>query len=298
MTGASIVGTHGGTAWFTGAVDERLENNRNLWNEYALLHEDSEFYGLAAFLEDAERIEIRDFEREAVGDVAGKSLLHLQCHFGMDTLSWARLGARVTGVDFSPRAIEIAQRVAADAGIRGARFVCANVLELDSVLDERFDVVYTSRGVLIWLPDLTRWAQVVARSLKPDGIFYIHEGHPMATVWDDEAPVSEGPRLRYPYFESDRPFTWSTEGEGTYAVPDATIQTPVSYEWAHSIGEIVTSLVDAGLEIEFLHEFDHAFWQAFPYLVEGDDGLFRLPADAQGSIPLSFELKARKPAAG
>src|SRR5918992_1340625 len=160
--------------------------NRALWDEWTEIHVGSDFYDVAGFK--AGRINPRDYEIDEVGDVLGKKLLHLQCHFGIDTLSWARLGAIPTGVDYSERAVALARSVAGELGL-DARFVLSNVYDLPGVLDERFEVVYTSRGVIGWLPDLDRWAQVIAHLLEPGGIFYMTEGHPILWTLDDDAGV-------------------------------------------------------------------------------------------------------------
>jgi SAM-dependent methyltransferase len=201
----------------------------------------------------------------------------------------------VTGVDFSERAIALARSLAAETGL-DARFVQSDVLELDRVLDGDFEVVFTSFGVLWWLPDLTRWARVVARFVRPGGTFYLAELHPFAQVLDDGG-VTE-PRLRYPYFPSPEPMAFPTYG--SYADPDAKVEQPVEYGWSHSIGEIITVLAEAGLRIEFLHEFPFTVFRATPFLVGSDDrdgpGSWRLPEPWDGKLPLIFSLKATKPA--
>ena len=161
-------------------MDARLAVNRQNWNERVPVHAASDFYGVDRFKAGA--ISLNDVEREEVGPVAGKSLLHLQCHFGMDTMSWSRLGARATGVDFSNAAIELARGLNAELGL-DTRFICSNVYDLPEALDEQFDVVYTASGVLVWLPDLTAWAEVAARFLKPGGTFYLFEGHPLCHIF-------------------------------------------------------------------------------------------------------------------
>ncbi len=263
--------------------------NRALWDEWADLHIASAFYDLESFKRGG--IRLRAFEVHEVGPVSGRSLLHLQCHFGIDTLSWARLGARVTGVDFSPRAVALAQSLAAELRLP-ARFICADVLELPAILDERFAIVYTSRGILSWLPDLSRWAQVVARSLQPGGVFYITEAHPIIQVWDDDEGIA-GLRFRYPYFASSNPVVVPTHG--SYADRDAHVVQPVSYQWAHDLGEIVTALTSSGLRIEFLHEFPFIFYQALPFLEQHEDRTWWLPSGWRGELPLSFSLRATKP---
>lgn len=228
---------------------------------------------------------------EEIGAVEGKELLHLQCHFGLDTLCWARLGARATGADFSSAAIEQARKLAADVGL-DARFVCSDLYELPDLLTEEFDIVYTSRGVLGWLPDIDRWARVVARFVRPGGFFYITEIHPVALVFDDDDGVTEL-RLRYPYFSQADPLVVKTEG--SYADRTAKVVQSVSYSWNHGLGEIVTALANAGLRVAFLHELPFCEWPV-PFLQAQADGTHRLPPEHDGHLPLFFSLKASKPA--
>jgi SAM-dependent methyltransferase len=272
-------------------MNEYMAANKALWDEWTAIHERSEFYALDAWK--AGKRPLLRFVVSEVGDVAGKDLLHLQCHFGLDTLSWARLGARVTGVDFSERAIELAGSLAAELGL-DATFLRSNVLELDRALDGEFDVVFTSFGVLCWLDDLERWASVVTRFLRPGGMLYLAEFHPFAETMDD-VDVTE-PVLRYPYFPSPEPLAFPVQG--SYADPDAKVEQPFEYAWSHSLGEIVTALADAGLRIEFLHEQPFTLYKAMPYLVESDDdhSTWRLPEPYDGKLPLMFSLKASKPA--
>jgi SAM-dependent methyltransferase len=267
-----------------------LAANRRLWNEWTAINAASAFYDVESFK--AGGVRLRAYELEEIGDVRGKELLHLQCHFGMDTLSWARLGARVTGADFSPAAVDRARRLAAELGLQ-ARFVCAELSELPVVLEGQFDVVYTSRGVLGWLPDLDRWAQVVAHFLRPGGIFYITEVHPVAQVWDDGPEVTPGQlRLHYPYW--GRPEPLALPVQGSYADPGAHVEQPVEYGWPHSLGEIISALAGTGLRIDFLHEQPFVEWPV-PYLERHDDGRWRLPPGSPGELPFFFSLRARKP---
>jgi SAM-dependent methyltransferase len=267
-------------------MDDYLAATRALWDEWTAIHETSSFYDVEGFKAGGSRL--RAYEVDEVGDVAGKSLLHLQCHFGIDTLSWARLGARVTGADFSEPAIELARSLAGELGLE-ATFVSSDLYDLPAVLDGRFDVVYTSRGVLGWLPDLERWAAVVAKFLRPGGLFYITEIHPVAQVFADEP----GLRLGYPYFPRREPLAIPVQG--SYADPTAEVRQPVEYGWVHSMGEIVSALAGVGLRIEFLHEFPFVDWPV-PYLVRhDDDGTWRLPPDAGGELPLFFSLRATRP---
>ena len=285
-------------AWDAFGMDESdareyLASNRALWDEWTGVHIPSEFYDVAGWKAGRERM--RAFVLEELGDVSGRDLLHLQCHFGQDTLTLARRGARVTGADFSERAIAAARELATEVGLEGvSRFVCSDVLALPAVLSGDFDVVFTTFGVLGWLPDLARWAQVVAHFLRPEGFLYVADAHPFAQVYDDEADEL---RLRYPYWESAEPIV--SEVWGSYADPDAPVQHRVEYAWAHSMGEIVTVLAEAGLRIEFMHEFPFAVWKMLPFMVErptSDGGTdWRLPDNQEQLLPLTFSLKASKP---
>jgi SAM-dependent methyltransferase len=266
--------------------------NQQLWDAWTAVHAKGDFYDLAGFREGGVRL--RDEEVEAVGDVRGRTLLHLQCHFGIDTLSWARLGARVTGVDFSPAAIRLAREIAADIGIGDARFIESNVYELPDRLEGEFDVVYTSRGVLGWLPDIRDWARVVAHFLAPGGTFFITEAHPVFNAFQDEGVAPGELRLIYPYWEHRDPLVFDVKG--SYADPDADFGEQKLHGWDHGLGEIVTALIDAGLRIESLEEHPFLYWAA-DFLVESEPGgeRFILPP-GPGELPLSFSLRATKPA--
>jgi SAM-dependent methyltransferase len=265
-----------------------LEGNRDVWDAWTRVHERSAFYDLEGFKRGGVRL--RDYEVAEIGAVAGKDLLHVQCHFGIDTLSWARLGARVTGADFSERGIELARSVAAEIGI-DARFVVSNVYDLPANLDGDFDIVYTSRGVLGWLPDVRGWAKVVAHFIRPGGIFYITEVHPVIQAFETEGVAPGELRLRYPYWEHREPLTF--EVHGSYADPTADVHDMKEYGWNHSLGEVATALIDAGLRIESIREYPFVDW-AMDVLVQSHDGRYRLPGELDGRLPLFFSIKASK----
>ena len=273
-----------------GAVDPIRANNA-LWDDWTAVHERSAFYDLEGFK--AGGIRLAAHEIAEVGDVAGLDLLHLQCHFGIDTLSWARLGARVTGADFSAAAIDLARRVATEIGYPDARFVRSELYDLPQVLDAEFDVVYTSNGVLGWLPDIRRWAAVVAHFVRPGGRFYIYEVHPVVMAFADEDVVPGELRLAYPYWEHRDPI--AVPVRGSYADREADVAAPTEYGWDHGLGEIVTALVDAGLAVRSLREYPFLPWKV-DFLVETPDGTWRLPAGTSGELPLSFSILATKPA--
>jgi SAM-dependent methyltransferase len=268
-----------------------FDANRSLWDAWTAVHATGEFYDLKGFR--AGGVRLRPYEVELVGDVVGKSLLHLQCHFGIDTLSWARLGAVVTGADLSPAAIDLATRLAGELGFPDARFVVSNVYDLPNRLDGRFDVVYTSRGVLNWLPDVRPWAEVVAHFVAPGGIFFMTEAHPVMNVFENEGVRAGELRLAYPYWEHPNPLVFPVKG--SYADPTAEVGEQTEHSWDHGLGEIVTALIDAGLRIETLIEHPFLSWST-DFLVEDEPGRYVLPPDAGGELPLMFSLRARKSA--
>ena len=272
-------------------MDEALRSNRELWDAWTKIHVASAFYDVASFRNGERPIRIADYEREEVGIVEGRTLLHLQCHFGLDTLSWARLGANVTGIDFSGEAIAAARALAAEIGIP-ATFIQSELDRLPEMLDEQFDVVYTSGGVLEWLPDIASWGRVAAHFVRPGGFLYMTEIHPVAQAFENEGVEPGELRLAYPYWSHAEPI--SSEVKGSYADREAPTDGLVEYGWDHSLGEIVTSLADAGLRLEFLHEFDFVRWPV-DFLVQGRDGRWRLPDGSKGGLPLFFSLKATKP---
>ena len=268
-------------------MNEYMNANLNHWNELAQPHARSAFYDVEGFK--AGKSSLTPIELGELGEVAGKSLLHLQCHFGMDTLSWARLGARVTGVDFSDEAIGIARSLSEELGTN-ARFVLSNLYDLPNALDAResFDVVFTSYGVLCWLPDLTRWGQVIAHFLRPGGVFYMVEFHPFANVFDDEDAVEL--KVRYPYFHATEPMVF--EPSGSYA-DKSVIGTTSIYEWSHTIGDVINALISAGLKIGFLHEFPYCTYPFMPLLEKGEDEWWRMKDKAE-SVPMMYSIKATK----
>lgn len=253
--------------------------NQVLWDLWTGLNQDAAMYDMAAFRQSASSL--KEIERRELTDVTGKRLLHLQCHFGQDTLSWARQGAHVTGIDFSPEAIAAARALSQELAIP-ARFECADVLGLD--LGERFDIVFTSYGVLAWLDDLDRWAAVVARHLAPDGRFYMVEFHPLATMLDDA-----GTRLAAPYFARAEPLKITERASyagGDHAAVD-------SFQWPHHLGEIVTALAKAGLALRFLHEFPFSPYDCYPFLREAEPGRF-IAKNQSVDVPLTFSLMAER----
>ncbi|MCX7620712.1 MAG: class I SAM-dependent methyltransferase [Acidimicrobiales bacterium] len=266
-------------------MDDWRELNRRAWDERVPIHLSSEFYDNDSFR--AGRCSLRDFELDEVGDVAGKLLLHLQCHFGQDTLSWARRGATVTGLDFSAPAIEAARDLARDCGL-DAEFVVADVYDAVGALGGRqFDIVYTGLGAIVWLPDIERWAQVCASLVKPGGFLYFVEFHPIANVFYDDS-LSVG----FPYFEPEGN-RW--DDSGTYTDPDAPTEHNVTWQWTHPLGSVVSAVAATGLRIEFLHEWDHTLFARWPFLERREDRTYHLPPGVP-SLPLMYSMKATKTA--
>jgi SAM-dependent methyltransferase len=274
-------------------LEDWLRANMAVWDELTQVHAASAFYDVEGFKKGRETLTSIELEELGPDVGEGTRLLHLQCHFGLDTLSWARRGAQVVGVDFSSEAIETARRLADEVGLSGrARFLQANVYELPDILDGEFDVVFTSWGVLTWLGDLRRWAQVAARYLRPGGTFYIAEFHPFAFVLDDSGRHGDL-RIGYPYFQGAEPMRF--DEPGSYADREAQTRHTVTYEWNHPLGEVVTSLIEAGLELRHLHEFPYTRGLSFPFLEEGEDGRQRVRGH-EHDYPLSFSLRAERPA--
>lgn len=263
-------------------MPDYIASNRALWNTWTAQHLETDHHRDVARFR-ATGSSLRPIERAELGDVAGKSLLHLQCNMGCDTLSWARLGARVTGVDLSDTAVERAQALAAEANLP-ARFLQSDLYTLPDTLDEQFDIVYTSYGALCWLPDLTRWAEVVARYVRPGGIVYMVEMHPTGTMFSGAPSDDAGQRFQIanPYFHTADPAP-EDDGHGNTV-----------YVWTYSLGEVVTALLDAGLRLDYLHEFPMSFYHQFPALIHGEDEYWRWPPDSGNSMPLLFSLRAHR----
>jgi SAM-dependent methyltransferase len=251
-----------------------LAINRTAWDARTRVHLDSTFYDVPGFL--AGKSSLKEIELAEL-EVAGKRLLHLQCHFGLDSLSWARLGAEVTGVDLSPLAIAEAQKLARQTGLQ-AEFICADVLAIPDGLP-RFDIVYTSYGAIVWLPDLQRWAETIAACLTPGGEFYMAEFHPAQAMLDG-----------YSYFHHSEP---EVELGGTYT-ENAADDSQMMITWPHSLADVVTALLQAGLRLAFLHEFPYSPYDCFEGLVEAEPGRFCLQHQGH-RVPLVFSLKAVKP---
>ncbi len=258
-----------------------LAINMALWNEKTKHHINSEFYKQDEFL--GGKSSLNEAELNLLGDVRGKTILHLQCHFGQDSLSLARMGATVTGVDFSDEAINKARELNKLLGL-DARFVCADVYSLPEVLEEQFDIVFTSYGVLGWLPDMKKWAEVVARYLKPGGVFVMAEFHPV--IWMFSSDFSA---IQYSYFNKE---TIVETANGTYADRSADLKM-TEIGWNHDLAEVIQNLIGAGLRIDCLQEFDYSPYSCFQNMVEVAQGRYQIRG-MEGKLPLAYAVKATK----
>lgn len=270
-------------------MDPHLAANRANWNERAAIHvrNTTGFYGIDSVRNGGSTL--HPIELDEVGDVAGKRMLHLQCHFGLDTLSWARKGAVATGLDFSPPAIAAARDLARECGL-DARFVEADVYDAREVVSGDFDIVLTSWGTLCWLPDVRRWAKVAASCLERGGFLYIADVHPALTQCEQE----DGKLIvRYDWqTPPDRPLVF--DDPNTYNGDPTPLASRRTYEWLHPPIEIAQAMIDAGLVIELMREHEVLVWQAFPLMVRADSNRgWRLP-DGHPRLPLSFSIKARR----
>ncbi len=265
---------------------QEIAQNRQDWDALVPYHVRSRYYGVDEFLRG--RSTLSPVERREIGPVRGKRLLHLQCHFGLDTLSWARLGARVTGVDFSPQAIQTARELAQRSHLK-AEFVLSDVHRLPRRFNSQFDIVFASHGVLAWTSRLSQWMRGAARSLRPGGMFYLLEAHPVLSLFEEG---SSPPRLarKRSYLSHREP---SATGPGSYADSRAPVRFP-RHQWHWDLEDVVNAVAGAGLTVESLRE--HTAMSSpwfFPQLRRAPDGMWKLPANGP-QIPLMFSIRARK----
>lgn len=262
-------------------LNDVFESNKKAWDKKTPYHLKSELYDLEGFKKGKSSLNF--IELEEVGNVKDKTMLHLQCHFGQDSLSWARLGAKVTGIDFSDEAIKAAKSLNDELKLH-SEFICTNIYDIEEHLNEKFDIVYTSYGTIGWLPDLKEWGRLIARYLKPGGFFYIVDFHTVLWMFDEEFK-----KLKYSYFNIGE---IAEEVEGTYADKKAPLK-QIQYGWNHPLSEIISSLIENDLEIEFLHEFPFSVYNVFPNTVKGKDGWWRIKG-MEDIIPMMFSIKAKK----
>jgi 2-polyprenyl-3-methyl-5-hydroxy-6-metoxy-1,4-benzoquinol methylase len=255
--------------------------NKDGWNKRTTVHQSSAFYDVENFKNG--KTSLNKIELEEVGNVKGKSLLHLQCHFGQDTLSWAREEATTTGIDISDEAIKLANEINAELKL-DAKFICANVYDTSAHTQELYDIVFTSYGTIGWLPNLKPWAKIIATHLKPGGFFYIADFHPTLWMYDDAME-----KIEYSYFNDEVIETTQT---GTYTDRDAPIEYK-EYGWNHPFSEILDALIGEGLQIEFLHEFPFSPYNCFANVEQGNDGMWRFKGRAN-KFPMMYSIKATK----
>jgi ubiquinone/menaquinone biosynthesis C-methylase UbiE len=258
-----------------------IDINRQSWNNKVDTHLKSEFYDLVGFING--KSSLNDIELNLLGDLSGKTILHLQCHFGQDSISLSRLGAEVTAVDFSDKAIESAKQIAKDCN-SNTRFICCELYELPNYLDEKFDIVFTSYGTIGWLPDLDKWAGIIAKFLKPNGQFIFVEFHPVVWMFDDSFE-----NIGYRYFNSGAILETVS---GTYADKKADL-TQSYVMWNHGISEVANSLIKNELEINLLDEYDYSPYNCFNHTIEFEPKKFRIK-HLDNKIPMVYSIKATK----
>lgn len=272
-------------------MSDHFEANRRNWDERSHLHVASAGYDIDRLRSGDDQLsDVVAFDRRYLGDLSGMRVVHLQCHIGTDTLSLARFGADVVGLDQSSDSLNHARRLFDDTGTAGT-FVEGNVYDAPSLLGSRFDLVYTGVGALNWLPSVDRWAGVVAALLRPGGRLYVREGHPMLWALDDDA--SDGLRITYPYFETIEPLVF--DEDTTYVEHPAPIVNTRTYEWNHGLGEIFTALTGHGLVVTTMREHRGLEWKMFDHMVY-EDRQWKLPPEQRDLVPMMYSMIAVKPA--
>ncbi|MBK8157720.1 MAG: class I SAM-dependent methyltransferase [Rhodospirillaceae bacterium] len=276
----------------TSQHQETFAINQARWDEVVAIHVASPFYRVKEFL--AGEDILLPIESAEIGDLRGKSLIHLQCHFGLDTLALARRGAQVTGLDFSANAIAAARDLAREARIE-ANFVEGNLYDAPALVPERFDRAYVTWGAINWLPDINGWARVVAEMLKPGGELYLLEGHPFAFTLDqpDRELGSAAVGVLQPAYDYFQTAPLVFDADTTYSGEDTKLRNTRTHEFVHGIGAILSALLEAGLSLTYFKEHDSLAWAMWPKMIEGPDRMYRMPA-SETNLPLSFSVKVRK----
>ncbi|MBN2533551.1 MAG: class I SAM-dependent methyltransferase [Spirochaetales bacterium] len=259
------------------------QQNQLFWDEVAPVHLAS--YNIRMLKENGSLID--EIQLREMGEVKNRKMLHLQCHIGTDTLSWAYHGACMTGVDFSAKSIEIARGLANELNI-DARFIHSNIFELPRYHNEKYDIVYTSQGVLCWIKDIDKWAEIIRFYVKDDGFFYIMDSHPFCLLFNEQK--SGIPEVHYPYFSNRRDPIHFPAGDTDYSDSGYTIKND-TYEWTWTTGDILNSLIKAGMKIIYFHEYNKLFFKGLPDMIQKDDGWWYLPG-YEDKIPFIFTLKA------
>ncbi|MFK5957853.1 MAG: class I SAM-dependent methyltransferase [Lutibacter sp.] len=257
--------------------------NKETWNKKVGIHLNSDFYDVNGFLYG--KSSLNKYELDELGIIKDKSLLHLQCHFGLDTLNLCRLGAKCTGIDISNEGIVQAKKLNDKAGL-DAVFIESNVYDIPKKIAEKFDIIFTSYGVISWLPNLNTWAKIIADKLNKNGFFYMIEFHPIIWMFDY---LQNPPKMIHPYLNSSVIYE---EYEGTYANFNSKIISK-EYNWNHGLGEVVSALTKAGLHIDYLHEFEKSPYNCFPDMEKTKDGMFEFKKN-KNLFPLLFSIKATK----
>ena len=262
-------------------MENFIQINKSLWNKKVGAHLDSPFYDMNSFLKGS--TSLRSIELDLLGDIKGKSILHLQCHFGQDTISLARMGAKCVGVDFSDKAIIKAKELAQNEQL-SCEFICSNVYDLPNVLNQQFDLVFTSYGVIPWLPDLMKWAEIIEYFLNPSGKFIFVEFHPVVWMFDDGFKG-----IKHSYF-NEKPIVELEQG--TYADREANISGEYVC-WNHSLGEVMSSLGQQNLNIEHFQEYDFSPYNCFEKCIEVAPGKYQIE-HLQKKIPMVYSLVVQK----
>lgn len=257
--------------------DNYLHINKQTWNDKVSIHVESAFYEQENFIKG--KITLPQTDLDALGDVSGKRILHLQCHFGQDSLSLARLGAKVTGIDFSEKAIETATKLNEELGL-DAEFICCDVYDTLQHITEKYDIVYTSYGTIGWLPDLDKWAKVIAGALKPNGKLVFFEFHPVVWMYDNDFN-----EVFYDYFKSE---PIKEEETGTYADKESEIQNK-TISWNHSLSEVFQSLLKQNISLEYFEEFNYSHYNCFSGTEEFEPGKFRIQKFGN-KIPMMYGI--------
>lgn len=258
-----------------------IEVNKESWNKRTEVHVKSDFYDNENFKKG--KCSLNQIELDLLGDISGKSILHLQCHFGQDTISLNRFGAQITGVDLSDKSIRYAEQLAEETNAT-AKFVCCNIYDLKNHLNEKFDIVFASYGTIGWLPDMQKWADIIKHFLKPKGEFVFVEFHPFVWMFNDDFNA-----IQYNYFNTEPIIETET---GTYADTDSNI-IQENITWNHSISEVIQSLLNSDLNIETLKEFDYSPYPCFKNIEKVEKNKYRIK-HLNNKIPMIYALKARK----
>lgn len=258
-----------------------IDINKKLWNQKTEIHYDSDFYDVESFIKGKDSL--NSIEINLLGKIKGKKILHLQCHFGLDTISLSRHGALATGIDFSEKAIEKAQKLNESLGTN-AKFIQSDIYKLPEILDDKFDIVFTSYGAIGWLPDMSKWAKIINQFLKPGGEFIMVEFHPIVWMFSYDFK-----RVEFNYMDSDPIIE---ELEGTYTDKDAQIKEK-SVSWNHGLSTVLDSLIKTGLKITDFEEYNYSPYNCFENTIKIDDGKFKIKG-LEDKIPMIYSLKAAK----